>query len=199
MKKLVSLILATLVIAGAAGNAEEVEAAPLLIVEANAKEISYMEMSAELEIPEEETTEVSECPEFTECDENTESLNVSEEPEEEIVVSEPVITETSEPEINIVMNDIGSYVDSVDYEAVYFSVDEVFFQVWEMDADAKAAVVQYGDEYYFIVEWNMLESNGFVKLTREVFEDEEFFVCGGDEFRTMIIRSFIAGETMFEA
>ena len=68
-----------------------------------------------------------------------------------------------------------------------------------MDADAKAAVVQYGDEYYFIVEWNMLESNGFVKLTREVFEDEEFFVCGGDEFRTMIIRSFIAGETMFEA
>ena len=212
MKKLVSLLIAILVIAGAVGtfpassayaasNADEVEVAPLLIVEANAKEISYMEMTEAIENAEEETVEVSECPELSEvseCYDDTESQEIPEDLEEETeAVSEEVDSDSFD--VNVVMYDIGSYVDSVDYEAVYFSVDEVFFQVWEMDADAKAVVVQYGDEYYFIVEWNVLDSNGFVKLTKEECEGEEFFICGGDEFRTMIIRSFVAGESMFEA
>ena len=175
-----------------------------MIVEANAKEISYLEISDEIsisedqELLEQETECTVEVPEVSaEEDELTDELSVME--VEETETSVEVVSEKSELEVKIIIEDIGNYVDFVNYEAIIFVLDELFFQVWEMDADAKAFVVQYGEEYYFIVEWDVHDGNGFVKLNCEVNEDEEFFFCDGDEFRTMIIRSYVAAEEMFEA
>lgn len=204
MKKVASwIIVLSLVIGGAFGfspassafaaSAEEIENTPVLVIEANAKEVSPMEISEETEVIAEETVEVAEA---TECPEIPE---VSEE-ETEITVEEidEIPEESAEPEaINLEYEFDGS-VNRVDYEAIFYTPDEMFYQVLELDADAKCDVVQYGEEFYFIVEWNMNEGTGYVHLDHEAYEDEEFFICGGDEFRAMVIRSFVTAERMFE-
>lgn len=202
MKKATSLIMVvSLVIAGAIGfspassaaaSAEEIENTPVLAIEANAKEVSYMEISEETEVIVEEIVEVSEeteCPEIPEV-----SVEETEAPVEEI---DEIPEESAEPEAIDLEYEFDGSINFVDYDAIFYTPDEMFYQVLELDADAKCAVAQYGEEYYFIVEWNMHEGTGFVHLDHESYEGEEFFICGGDEFRAMIIRSFVAGERMF--
>ena len=200
MKRILSLILVATTIIGVGGfsavsssfaaSAEGIENDSVLIVEANAQAISPMEISEEIapsEVPEVSVEET----------EPTENVPVVETEESESPVE--AVSEKSKPEAKIIIDDISEYIDFVDYEAIIFVIDELFYQVWEMDADASAFVVQYGDEYYFVVNWDVHDGNGFVKLNHEVHEDEEFFFCDGDEFRTMIIRSLLTGDKMFEA
>ena len=225
MKKIVSLILVAATIIGIVGfstvsscfaaSEENIGDSHALAIEANAHEISkeifaatgdiddseefdvpeyidesvaqdvpeYVDESDDLEVP--EYVDESECPDVPEYVDETEGLDVCEYDEVQKSAEAVVLEYEFDESIN--------YVDG---RSLFYTPDQMRFVVLNHDADAKCALVQKGEEYFFIVEWAMTETTGFVQLTKEVFEGEEFFICGGDELLIMIVRSFEAAENM---
>lgn len=74
---------------------------------------------------------------------------------------------------------------TIDRDAELYTLEEVLYQVTAFDKDAAYRVVQQGGQYTFEVIWS--RGNGVSDYVELLKVGEEFFICRGEDFRTLMV------------
>lgn len=76
---------------------------------------------------------------------------------------------------------------TIDRDAELYTLEEVLYQVTAIDKEAAYRVIRTGEKYIFEVTWSRSKN---VPHRMELIEvGEEFFICRGEDFRSLMINS----------